>query len=125
MRSPIRLGLLLALAACRPTPGPDPNALEPVARRYVVLGLALGRHDANYVDADDGPDSLKVVAEAESLSVAEIRASAESLIGVLGDSVPAYRDSVVAMRHRYLRVQLGSMAARARMLPGERSRSMR
>ncbi|HVK01202.1 MAG TPA: hypothetical protein VM365_10050, partial [Gemmatimonadales bacterium] len=52
--------------------------------------------------------------------VAEIRASAESLIGVLGDSVPAYRDSVVAMRHRYLRVQLGSMAARARMLGGER-----
>ena len=120
MRSPIRLGLLLALAACRPTPAPDPNALEPVARRYVVLGLALGRHDANYVDAYYGPDSLKVAAEAESLSVAEIRASAESLIGVLGDSVPAYRDSVVAMRHRYLRVQLGSMAARARMLGGER-----
>ena len=120
MRSPIRLGLLLALAACRPTPAPDPNALEPVARRYVVLGLDLGRHDANYVDAYYGPDSLKVAAEAESLSVAEIRASAESLIGVLGDSVPAYRDSVVAMRHRYLRVQLGSMAARARMLGGER-----
>ena len=62
MRSPIRLGLLLALAACRPTPAPDPNALEPVARRYVVLGLDLGRHDANYVDAYYGPDSLKVVA---------------------------------------------------------------
>ena len=120
MRSPIRLGLLLALAACRPAAAPDPNALEPVARRYVVLGLDLGRHDANYVDAYYGPDSLKVAAEAESLSVAEIRASAESLIGVLGDSVPAYRDSVVAMRHRYLRVQLGSMAARARMLGGER-----
>jgi hypothetical protein len=120
MRSPIRLVLLLALAACRPTPAPGPGALEPVARRYVVLGLSLGRHDANYVDAYYGPDSLKVAAEAESLSVAEIRASAESLIGVLGDSVPAYRDSVVAMRHRYLRVQLGSMAARARMLGGER-----
>ena len=120
IRSPIRLGLLLAVAACRPAPAPDPGALEPVARRYVVLGLDLGRHDANYVDAYYGPDSLKVAAEAESLSVAEIRASAESLIGVLGDSVPAYRDSVVAMRHRYLRVQLGSMAARARMLGGER-----
>ena len=120
IRSPIRLGLLLAVAACRPAPAPDPGALEPVARRYVVLGLGLGRHDANYVDAYYGPDSLKVAAEAESLSVAEIRASAESLIGVLGDSVPAYRDSVVAMRHRYLRVQLGSMAARARMLGGER-----
>jgi len=97
MRSPIRLGLLLAVAACRPTPAPDPNALEPVARRYVVLGLDLGRHDANYVDAYYGPDSLKAESEAESLSVAEIRASAESLNAVLGDSVPAYRDSVVAV----------------------------
>ena len=119
-RTPIRLGLLLALGACGQAPSPDPGALDPVARRYVVLGLALGRHDANYVDAYYGPDSLKASAEAESLSIGQVRASAESLIAVLGDSVPAYRDSIVALRHRYLRVQLGSMAARARMLGGER-----
>ena len=117
---PVLLLLPLALAACRSTPAADPAALDAVARRYVVLGLGLGRHDANYVDAYYGPDSLRAAADAESLGVAEIRASAGSLITVLGDSVPAYRDSVVAMRHRYLRVQLGSMAARARMLGGER-----
>jgi hypothetical protein len=120
MRQPLRLVLLLALAACRPTPSADPSALDAVARRYVVLGLGLGHHDPNYVDAYYGPDSLRTAAETESLSVAEIRASAESLITVLGDSVPLYKDSVVAMRHRYLRVQLGSMVARARMLGGER-----
>ena len=41
-------------------------------------------------------------------------------MAVLGDSAPRYEDSIVGMRHRYLRVQLGSMAARARMLDGER-----
>jgi hypothetical protein len=122
---PLSCRLLLALvlaAACRdPAPShPDPAALDPVARRYVVLGLGLGRHDPNYVDAYYGPDSLRTAAEAESLSVGEIRAAAESLVTVLGDGVPAYADSVVAMRHRYLRVQLGAMIARARILAGER-----
>ena len=118
----VPLLLLLALAAgCRSArPVADPAALDPIARRYVVLGLGLGSHDPNYVDAYYGPDSLRAAAEAESLSVSQIRASAESLMSVLGDSVPAYQDSVVAMRDRYLRVQLGSMAARARMLGGER-----
>ena len=117
-----RLLVLSVAAACRPAAlaAPDPGALDAVARRYVVLGLGLGRHDANYVDAYYGPDSLRTKAEAESLTVAQIRVSAESLIAILGDSVPAYADSMVRLRHRYLRVQLGAMAARARMLAGER-----
>jgi hypothetical protein len=115
-----RLVLILTLvAACRSSTA-DPAALDGIARRYVVLGLMLGRHDPNYVDAYYGPDSLRSAAEAVSLSVAEVRASAESLIAVLGDSVPRYEDSLVGLRHRYLRVQLGSMAARARMSGGER-----
>ena len=36
--------------------------------------------------------------------------AALSLIAVLGDSVLEYEDSLVAMRHRYLQVQLGSTA---------------
>ena len=86
----------------------------------MVLGLGLGRHDPDYVDAYYGPDSLRTAADAESLSVAQVRAAAESLIAILGDSVPAYADTLVRLRHRYLRVQLGAMAARARMLAGER-----
>ncbi len=118
------LGVALILVACRPSapPAPDPRALDAIARRYVVLGLELGRHDANYVDAYYGPDSLRAAANAESLTVAQVRSSAESLIAMLGDSVPAYADSLVRLRHRYLRVQLGAMAARARMLGGERLR---
>ena len=115
--------LLLSLAAgCRatPAPAPDPGRLDPIARRYVVLGLSLGRHDPNYVDAYYGPDSLRAAADAESLSVAQVGSAAESLIAVLGDSVPAYADTLVGLRHRYLAVQLGSMAARARIMGGER-----
>jgi hypothetical protein len=121
MRAPTLLAVALA-AACRPAarPAPDPTALDAVAERYVVLGLSLGHHDPNYVDAYYGPDSLKRVADADSLSVAQVRTAAESLIAVLGDSVPPYADSLVRLRHRYLRVQLGAMAARARMLGGER-----
>ena len=122
MPFPRLLLLALAIAACRadrPAQA-DPRPLDAVARRYVVLGLGLGRQDPNYVDAYYGPDSLRAAAESESLSVAEVRSSAESLIAVLSDSVPPYADSLVGMRHRYLRVQLGSMAARARVLGGER-----
>lgn len=119
----LSLAIMLVLTAgCRPErPAPaDPGRLDAVARRYVVLGLGLGRHDANYVDAYYGPDSLRSVAAAESLSVEGVRSAAESLIAVLGDSVPRYTDSLVGLRHRFLRVQLGSMAARARMLGGAR-----
>jgi hypothetical protein len=121
-RTVLFASVLGVLSACRPAgPGaPDGRDLDAVARRYVVLGLSLGRHDANYVDAYYGPDSLRAVAEAESLSVGQVQAAAESLIAVIGDTVPAYPDSLVRLRHRYLRVQLGAMAARARILGGER-----
>ncbi len=66
------------------------------------------------------PDSIRARALAESLSVAQIRTSADSLIAILGDSIPHYADSIVALRHDYLRTQLRSMSARARMLAGER-----
>jgi hypothetical protein len=120
--SPILPILLLLAPGCRPDrpAAPDPAVLDAVARRYVVLGLNLGHHDPNYVDAYYGPDSLRAVADADSLSVPEIRAGAESLIAALGDSTPSYEDSLVSLRHRYLRVQLGAMATRARMAAGQR-----
>ena len=80
--------------ACTPA-APDPAALDAIAFRYVGLVLRLGHHDANYVDAYYGPDSLKAAADRDSLPVATIAATADSLIAVLGDSVPAYADSLV------------------------------
>jgi hypothetical protein len=116
-------GVLLVwlVSGCRSAvPAADPVALDSIAGRYVTLALGLGAHDRDYVDAYYGPGSLKAKAKAESLGVAEIRRQADSLIGVLGDTVPAYADSMVRMRHRYLRTQLGSLSARAGMLSGRK-----
>ena len=110
---------LLACAAGEPdSPAADPAALDAVAERYVVLALSLGAHDPNYVDAYYGPDSLEAAAKAAPMSVAAIGSAADSLIARLGDTVPSYADSLVQLRHTYLRTQLGAMAARARALGG-------
>jgi hypothetical protein len=115
------LFLLLSLFGCEgSSQPPNPDILDPIARRYVTLALGLGAHDPNYVDAYYGPDSLRTVARAESLAVTEIRSATDSLIGILGNTVPPYTDSLIRARHRYLRTQLGSMAARAGMLEGRR-----
>jgi hypothetical protein len=113
-----RLLAVLALAAC--SADSVPATLDPVAREYVVLTLRMGHHDPAYVDAWYGPDSLKARADADTLPLATLRASADSLSTVLeGVPVPT-GDSLVAMRHRYLRAQLGALVAKARMLEGER-----
>lgn len=119
VRPPLASALLLAACAGGAAP-PDPAALDPVAVRYVELVLGLGRHDASFVDAYYGPDSLQARADSAALEVPAIRAAAESLAAVLGDSVPAYADSLDRMRHRYLRTQLGAVIGRARMVEGER-----
>ena len=112
--------LVLGLAsACRSAAPPDATAMNPAATRYVQLVLALGQHDASYVDAYYGPDSLREAAARDTVPLPEIRAAAESLLVVLGDTTPAYADSVARLRHSYLRTQLGALAARARMLSGE------
>jgi hypothetical protein len=116
-----RLLLLpFVLSACAPA-APDPSQLDAVATRYVVMALSMGHHDANYVDAYYGPDSLRTIADRDALSLEAITAEVDSLAGALGDVVPAYADSMDQMRHRYLRTQLGAMAFRARMLAGEQS----
>jgi hypothetical protein len=116
----LQLPLIAVLAlGCR-DPEPDVPSLDPLARRYTTLVLALGEHDANYVDAYYGPDSLRLAVRAESLSIGQIRTAAESLIYILGDTEPAYDDSLLTLRHTYLRAQLVAMSTRARIIDGER-----
>jgi hypothetical protein len=94
--------------------GPTMNA---VAEQYVRLVLAVGQHDADYVDAYYGPPEWKAEAERQQRSVRQIDEDAERLIA----QVPAAsdsRDELNVLRREYLRRQLEALRARLRMLEG-------
>jgi len=81
----------------------------------VKLVLALGRHDADYVDAFYGPPEWKAEAERTKTPLPEIRAAAETLLAELPALTDADRkDEFVVLRRDYLKRQLEALrAARA------------
>jgi len=97
------------------------TAMNSVAERYVKLVLAMGRHDADYVDAFYGPTEWTSETERRQLPLAEIEAAA----GRLAADVPALseadrRDELVVLRREYLTRQLAALRSRVRMLDGEK-----
>jgi hypothetical protein len=91
--------------------------MDTMAERYVKLVLALGQHDADYVDAYYGPAEWKADVERRKPTLATIDRDAEQLLGELARQRPA-GDELVMLRHQYLRRQLESLRARVRMLMG-------
>ncbi|HEX2164682.1 MAG TPA: hypothetical protein VHM02_12095 [Thermoanaerobaculia bacterium] len=127
----------VALAACSPAaaPSPAPDTGSPaaadtvaemdrIAREYVALVLELGTHDEGYVDAYYGPAEWREAAEAEPRSVEAIRdaagALAEEVAGLPRPAGEGGDAELLALRRDYLGKQLRAVAARARMLAGER-----
>jgi hypothetical protein len=95
------------------------DSMTQISRDYVRLVLALGAHDKDYVDAYYGPADIKAEAEKAALSLDEIGKK----VGALGEQlkgVPAGGDELSRLRHQYLEKQLAAMAARVRLLKGER-----
>jgi hypothetical protein len=90
-----------------------------LAERYVKAVLALGQHDADYVDAYYGPKDWKneVVGEKAGLDTIALRAAA-----IRDDlkNAPAQTEELSRLRWQYLDRQLSAMQARIRMLKGER-----
>jgi hypothetical protein len=134
-RKPSAIALAIALAAvsCRPpanagargvarsTAADSGGEMNAIAESYVKLVLALGRHDADYVDAYYGPPAWKKESEAGKSPIAEIRAQAQALLARLPGVVPPDgADEMTRLRHRYLTKQLGALAARAEMLAGRK-----
>ena len=129
---------LLIVAACcvvsaaavstswqRQTPAAGPaaktktGAMDEVAEGYVKLVLALGQHDADYVDAYYGPPAWKTAAGTTKLGLDAIAARAHDLIAELGrERQPS--DEMQRLRLQYLERQLSALTARVRMLKGER-----
>src|SRR6201993_5209416 len=96
--------------------------MDAVAERYVHLVLALGQHDPDYVDAFYGPAEWKTQAEKEKKSLDAIGAEAAELIATLAKTPAseAADDELVKLRHEYLQKQISALAARVRMLKGEK-----
>jgi hypothetical protein len=92
--------------------------MNAIAESYVKLVLAVGQHDANYVDAYYGPPAWKAAADSAKLPLGEIVRQADAAIALLGPA-PA-GDELPALRNRYLRTQLSALRARVEMLQGKR-----
>src|SRR5437764_5583157 len=113
-----------------------------VAERYAHLVLALGQHDPDYVDAFYGPAEWKTQAEKTKQSLDAIAAEAAVLLqqlrvertaAPLAESSKADKsksndmdcctldaNDLVQLRREYLQKQVSALAARVRMLKGEK-----
>ena len=98
------------------------DAMNAVAERYAHLVLALGQHDPDYVDAFYGPAEWKTQAEKEKKSLDAIGAEAAELSATLAKIPDAATsgDEMLKLRREYLQKQVSALAARVRMLKGEK-----
>jgi hypothetical protein len=98
------------------------DVMNAVAERYAHLVLALGQHDPDYVDAFYGPAEWKTQVEKEKKSLDAIGAEAAELIATLAEmpDAAASDDDMLRLRREYLQKQISALAARVRMLKGEK-----
>jgi hypothetical protein len=110
---------LVSVTATAHAVADDTNA---VAEQYAHLVLALGQHDPDYVDAFYGPAEWKRQAEKEKKSLDAIGAKATELIATLAKIPDAATsgDEMVKLRREYLQKQISALAARVRMLKGDK-----
>jgi hypothetical protein len=95
------------------------EAMNQLAERYVKIVLALGQHDADYVDAYYGPPEWRKAAENAKSPLAQIDADAAALERSLASSAPATgADEIVRLRHTYLLKQVSALRTRVAMLSG-------
>jgi hypothetical protein len=93
--------------------------MNTIAERYVKLVLAVGQHDADYVDAYYGPPEWKAEAERGKAPLHQIGTDAERLIAQIPAlSAADRRDELIVLRREYLRRQLEALQSRVRMLEG-------
>src|SRR5216110_209437 len=113
----ILCGLLMSRAGARVA-----DTMNAVAERYVHLVLALGEHDPDYVDAFYGPAEWKTQAEKKKKSLDAIGTEAAELIATLAKTPEATTsgDEMLKLRREYLQKQISALAARVRMLKGEK-----
>jgi hypothetical protein len=122
MRRTLFLFVLCGLVTVSGSARAAADDMNAVAGRYAHLVLALGQHDPDYVDAFYGPADWKTQAEKEKKSLDAIGAEATELIATLAKTPDATTsgDEMLKLRREYLRKQVAALAARVRMLKGEK-----
>jgi hypothetical protein len=117
------LGLGLCVASCAALTRAQDTTMNTLAERYVRLVLAVGQHDADYVDAYYGPPEWRKEAEAQKLPLVEIAPRAATLSRDLAAAPSAPDgDEMVQLRRQYLTRQLEALRARVSMLTGTKLR---
>jgi hypothetical protein len=103
------------------TPAADP--WRAIAERYVKLVLAIGQHDADYVDAFYGPAEWRTEAGRAETPLAALDGEAVALESEVQKAAPPSGGADAAMwtlRRHYLARQLSAVRARLAMLQGRR-----
>jgi hypothetical protein len=114
----------MMIAAVASPGGQSPaDPFEEIAERYVRLVLAVGQHDADYVDAYYGPPEWLKDARSRKIPLDEIDGQAVALDAGVAQAAlpPGVRDSELwRLRKEYLRRQIAALRARVSMLRGRR-----
>src|SRR5437762_7512761 len=116
----VLLLLLTALTTQGATPTATPvtvTSVNEMAEAYVKLVLAMGQHDADYVDAYYGPPEWKKESQKEK-PLDAIALEATQLRDQLAN-IPKPMDEMDRLRREYLTKQLSALEARVRILNGE------
>jgi len=108
-------GPVFALEPVRQSAG----EIDAIAEAYVHLVLAMGQHDADYVDAFYGPPEWKSAAAAAKKPLDAIGAEATQGRQALEKLTPP-TDEMSVLRREYLTKQLAALEARVRIVKGER-----
>jgi len=117
----VALAAFAAMAGLPSSAFAQAASMNDLAERYVKLVLAVGQHDADYVDAYYGPPEWRASAEAQKRTLPDIDADAAVVLGSLAAMAPAAgAEELVRLRHEYLMRQLQSLRARVAMLRGEK-----
>ena len=93
------------------------STLSHIAERYVQLVLAIGQHDASYVDAYYGPPQWQDDAVLAKLSLQQIGDELAAMLARLA-SAEVSADQETRLRATNLRTQLLAMQAKVAMLEG-------
>ena len=88
------VGLLVTTLGCS-------AEMTDLSERYVKLVLAVGVHDADYVDAFYGPPEWRMAAAEQRRGIDDLDADAAALLEALADDVPPPgADEIERLRHR-------------------------